>query len=464
MGINVQKFGGTSVGGSEKLGKSAVEAMNAVADIVKGAESPVVVASALSGVTDQLLKMLDEAANKGDWQKTFGAMRKRHEDLIIALGIQVELDDVFKNLYNWMEGISYLPNEAKDAVVIDKVQVTGERLSNPILAAYLKKLGLDAEFVDASELIFMKDRFGKVDCKKTNFAVQEKLAPMINAGKIPVITGFLGNSTDGKIISLGRGGSDYTASIIGAALKEGGLAVDSIEIWTDVDGVFTADPKIVPNAILLEQASCDEVSQLANDGGKVLFPGTMEPAIRAKIPIKVRNTFNPEAAGTIVDSEQRLTLKAITRKKGVRIITVKTPDMFGSPGFLAKMYKIFENHGVSVDFISCATNEVSSSVNGVISEVLLEDLRTLVDNPELVSVKINQAVISLVGHGIHTDDYVSARFLRAANGAKPSLVSLSTSGTNLTIIVDEDLADDIVRSVHAEFFDNKNGSAKQEAV
>lgn len=460
MGITVQKFGGTSVGGSEKLGISAEQSMTAVADIVRNAKSPVVVASALSDVTNQLLKMIDDALEGNDWQPTFDALRQRHEDLTTVLGVQVKLDDVFSNIYRTLTGIPLIDEVAP--AVRDRIQVSGERLSNPILAAYLRKSGLDAEFVDASQLIYTNGNFGNavVDSERTHVAVREILVPMIKAGKIPVITGFLGkDSLSSKVTSLGRGGSDYTAAIIAEALKKSGQEVDSIDIYTDVNGIYTADPRIVPGAKSLGQVSYDEAAQIASHGGKVLFPRTMAPAIRAGIKIKVLNTFNPDHVGTTVDSEERKTVKAVTCKKGVSIITVKTLDMFDTAGFLAKLYGIFDRHQVSVDLVSDSAIEVSSSVDVKVPDALIRELKTI----GKVAIKSNQAVISLVGHGINGGNYgaekpdnyrpVSSRFLDAVDGVDTSMVSASHSATNFTVAVDACFAEDVVKRVHAEFFE-----------
>jgi len=458
MGISVQKFGGTSVGGSEKLGISAKEAMNSVSDIVKGVPSPVVIASALSGVTDQLLKMLVDAIDGNDWQPTLDAIRKRHEDLLTALDVQVNLDDTFNSIRSVLTGVPMV-GEVSPAVR-DRIQVFGERLSNPILASYLQKLGLDAEFVDASKLIYTDPNHGNaaVDFVQTQAAVKEILVPMIEAGKVPVITGFLGtSSTNDKVTSLGRGGSDYTASIIAEALKEAGQEVDSIDIYTDVNGVYTADPRVVPGATPLAQMSYDEAAQVASHGGKVLFPRTMAPAIRAGIKIRVLNTFNPDHTGTTVDSEEVKTLKAVTCKKGVSIITVKTLAMFDAAGFLARLYGIFDKHKVSVDVLSSSSIEVSSSVDGKVPDALIRELETIAK----VTIKPDQAIISLVGHGIHGEENgdhhrpVESRFFDAVDGVKPSMVSASPSATNFTVAVDDKFADYVVKRVHAEFFEQK---------
>ncbi|MBA3601272.1 MAG: aspartate kinase, partial [Acidobacteria bacterium] len=354
----VMKFGGTSVQDAEAFAR--------VAEIVTSEKenSPVVVTSAMSKVTDALLAAF-ETAKKGNFDDAIILLEphfERHARVSAALtdeaqqkSFQTELDFARRELTDLLTRASRrsLPlSMLKDAIVS-----YGEQLSSRLLAEVCRAKNLNARQMDSRRLIVTDEEYGAAMpiWNETENLIQLELQPLIDAGEIPVLGGFIAASRGGETTTLGRGGSDYSAALVGAALR-----AREIQIWTDVTGVLTCDPRIVPEARTLNTLSYEEAAELAYFGAKVLHPKTIQPAVDYAIPVRVCNTFEPEVVGTMVlhQTEQAPSLiKSIAHKTGITILRVSSARMLGSYGFMSALFQTFERYRTVIDVIS--TSEVS---------------------------------------------------------------------------------------------------------
>ena len=446
----VSKFGGTSVADATAILRTT--------EIVRGrlARSPVVVVSAMAGVTNALLS-LAHLASEGNLipaVSSVQALRERHLDEVDALlrdspehnEISAEISVIFDELASLCEALSVLGFITPRS--LDAIAAMGERASSMLVAAAFRARGIDAAHVDARRVMLTDGTFGKAEPQPEAIAAasRELVAPMVLEGKVPVLGGFIGSSPDGITTTLGRGGSDYSASLIGAALQ-----AESIEIWTDVDGMLTADPRVVPDARPIEQIRFDEASELASFGAKVLHPATIAPAVRLGIPVWIYNSHNPGGHGTrITFDAPRRSVTAIAAKRETTILRVATGRMLFQHGFLRRVFELFDEHAVSVDVV--ATSEVSVSVtvdDAAPLDVLVGALRQIGD----VSVERRRAIISVVGSGIADDADAIGSVLRALGHRRIHMLSLSASAINLTILLDDDDVPEAMRALHAALFE-----------
>ena len=445
----VVKFGGTSVGDADAIRRSAA--------IVKGRldRKPIVVVSALGGATNALLAVGEQSA-KGHLigaLRGVETLRARHlaecEELLggtdAANEIAGELSAMFDELAHLAEALATLGHATPRAM--DAIAAYGEQLSSILVSAYYQREGIRVEHVDAREVMITDERFMEAEPQAEMIAerAREKLQPVLEKGSVPVIGGFIGATTEGVTTTLGRGGSDYSASLVGAALH-----AEAIEIWTDVDGMLTADPRVVEGSLLIEQIRFDEASELASFGAKVLHPNTIAPAVRLGIPVFVYNSRRPEGKGTRItfDAPHR-PVSAIAGKGGVTLVKVTAAKMLLAHGFLRRVFEIFERHETSVDVV--ATSEVSVSVtidDATRLDALLVDLRGLGD----VSIERNRGIIAIVGAGIRDAGGAMGRALMALGDVRIHMMSLSATGINLTVIVDADSVNPAIRRLHEEFF------------
>jgi aspartate kinase len=302
--------------------------------------------------------------------------------------------------------------------------------------------------VDAREVMITDDRFtcAEPQGEAIGEAAQRLVMPLLRAGKIPVLGGFIGAAQGtGVTTTLGRGGSDYSASLLGAALQ-----AEAIEIWTDVDGMLTADPRVVPHAHLLERVGFDEASELASFGAKVLHPNTIAPAVMRGIPVWVLNSRRPEGRGTIITFDApRRSVSAIAGKSGVTLVKVRSARMLLAGGFMRSLFDVFERHHTSVDVV--ATSEVSVSVtidDASRLEALVVALQALGD----VTMERNRGIVSVVGSGLSDGGSAMATALAAIGDIRVHMLSLSSSGINLTVVVDGEQVSPAMRRLHDAFF------------
>ena len=446
----VLKFGGTSVGDAESIARTG-RIIATRAD--RGA---IVVVSALAGVTNALIALAEQAA-RGHLIGALRAiedLRERHlKQAEILLGAGSEGEDICAELSAMIDELAHLA-EALTTLgdltprSMDAITSVGERMSSLMCVAAFQRQGIPAVHVDACEIMITDGTFTRAEPQPDAIAdaCRTTVVPLVRDGKVPVMGGFIGSAKGtGVTTTLGRGGSDYSASLIGAAVR-----ADAIEIWTDVDGILTADPRVVPDAQLIEQIAFDEASELASFGAKVLHPNTIAPAVRLGIPVFVLNSRRPEGRGTKItfDAPKR-PVSAIAGKNNVTLVKVGSPRMLLTEGFLRALFEIFEQHRTSVDVV--ATSEVSVSLTiddpGQL-EAILGDLRALGD----VSVERNRGIVAVVGGAIADGGKTMARALSALGDVRVHMLSLSATAINLTMVVDDDQVKPAMQRLHSAFF------------
>jgi len=445
------KFGGTSVQDASAFAR--------VAEIVRGESenSPVVVTSAMSKVTDALINAFD-AAKKGDFESAFASLKphfERHTKVAEELtggaqqkSFQIELDFADKELNELLIRVTRrsLPLQMlKDAIVS-----YGEQLASRLLAEVLKAKNLNARQIDARRLIVTDEEYGAATpiWSETEKLIQIELQPLIEAGEIPVLGGFIAASRSGETTTLGRGGSDYSAALVGAALRGG-----EIQIWTDVTGVLTCDPRICPDARTIKTLSYEQAAELAYFGAKVLHPKTIQPAVDFQIPVRVCNSHQPSEKGTMILPKSDITprvIKSIAHKTGITILRITSARMLGAYGFMSAIFQIFERHRTVIDVVT--TSEVSVSLtldNTDAIDAIIKDLARLGQ----VKIEPNQAVICVVGEGLRGMPGVAAEIFSTISDVNVSLISHGASSVNLTFVIKESEVKNVITKLHNNFFD-----------
>ncbi len=435
----VMKFGGTSVGSAERIDR--------VAEIVKDHRDrdPTLVVSAHSGVTDLLINAAERAA---DGSPSVDAIADRHFDLIDAYdapGLTDEVDTLLSELEDLLRGISMVKELTPRTR--DYVLSFGERLSVRTVANRLEHHGLDAEPVDAYDAgMITDDNFGSAEPLPE---AEERIRATLDARtRIPVITGFIGKNRNGDITTLGRNGSDYSASFIGAA-----AGAEEIQIWSDVEGVMTADPRVVENAKPIRKMSFPEASELAYYGGRI-HPSSLVPAVEKDIPIRMLNTFQPDSEGTRILQEETLEDRIVTsvvHKEGIHLIDIASPNMLARHGFMEEIFRVFARHEIVIDMVS--TSEVSVSCTTDSEEHLdaaREELSEFCD----VEVAPGKAIICIVGEGMKNATDVHERVFATLNrhDIHPQMITQGKQKINLSLIVDEENAEETVRTLHDTLF------------
>jgi aspartate kinase len=452
--VNVLKFGGTSVGDGERIGR--------VADLVarRAAETPLVVVSAMAGITDLLVNLSDSSKRKEREasERALDELANRHRAALEALKLPPEEDASCREAFDAEiarsreRALGVFLLEEISPRTLDALLAVGELLSSRLLWAALRARGVDAALVDPRELVATDATYGAAlaDEKQIAQRVMVRVVPEVVAGRTVVTGGFVGSAPDGSTTTLGRGGSDFSAALLGAALADAGQSVGLIEIWTDVDGILTADPRVVPAAHLVREVSYAEAAELAFFGAKVLHPAAIRPAVARGIPVAVRNSFRPESPGTVVRADAPGTgVRAVAMRKGVTALFVGNPRMLLAHGYAARVFSVFEKHAVPVDVI--ATSEVSISItvdHKAPIEALARDLREFAE----VSVLTGLAVVSVVGRALRTTAGIAVRVFRALGDVNVVLISQGASDTNMTFVVDAKDAPEALRRLHGEFF------------
>jgi aspartokinase/homoserine dehydrogenase 1 len=462
--MRVLKFGGTSVGDA----KAIAQVVSIVADQAAGDPSLVAVTSAMRGITDLLIDSARAAAS-GDRSRYRDArltLLGRHHDAAEAL--VTDLDALSRLLSDVDERIREFERLCMAVAILGEltdrglavISGLGERLMAPILAAAMRSRGLQAQFVDAGELIVTDDNYVSAtpQMDTTRAQARQRLLPLLEQGTIPVVTGFVGATAGGVPTLLGRGGSDYSAAILGAALD-----ADEIQIWTDVDGVLTADPRIVPEARPLAEISYGEAAELAYFGAKVLHPKTMLPAIDRSIPISVRNTFNPSFPGTrvVAQAVNGGTVKAITVIHKLALITVAGRGMMGVPGIAARTFAAVAAQGANVLMISQASSEQNicfivpgsdaPAVTAALEQSFADEIRRrLIDR---VTWEPDIAIVAVVGEGMRGTPGIAARLFGALGERRLNVIAVAqgSSETNISLVLAAVDADPAVRHIHAAF-------------
>ena len=486
----VCKFGGTSV--------QDAEALTRLAGIIKERldRKIVVVASAMGKTTNGLLEAAYTAA-RGEREKARQILRdleKKHSDEARKLGIDTHescaycncfsgklkdearqlLRDLekkhsdetqklkvaghencvyekiykyFSELHKLIKGLSALGELTPR--ITDAVAAHGELLSTVILTQALRNNGMDAVLMDARECIVTDENFMRAApiFGPTNAAIVRYLRPVLESGKIPVFQGFIGRSQNGVTTTIGRGGSDYTAAIVGAALD-----AEEIQIWTDVDGIMTTDPRLVEGARKIKAVSFQEAAELSYFGAKVLHPSTIIPAVRKNIPVRVLNSYRPELEGTIITEKAppcNNPVKAISFRGGATIVNVVSTRMLMAYGFLEKIFEIFARHKVPVDVVSTSEVSVSLTVDDVSTlDSIMEELKKIGE----VSVQSGRGIVCCVGDNLNSVQGSLHTALGALKDIKIHMISQGASAINITFVIDEDKLPEAVRGLHEVFF------------
>jgi aspartate kinase len=447
------KFGGTSVEDPAAIGRTA----GIVAGRIALGKQPVVVVSAMAKVTDQLLRAAAVAA-QGDRAGTLAIssrLRTRHRETAAALvqnpadqaALLEVIDQKFDSLDEILRGLSAILELTPR--ISDLIVSFGERISSRIVAAAFRERGIDAAHVDAREVVITDSQFQKAVPQDTLIEKRaaEKLRPLTNQGKVPVMGGFIASNEAGITTTLGRGGSDFTGALIGGALN-----AEAIEIWTDVDGILTADPRVVSEALRVKVISFEEAAELAYFGAKVLHPATILPAVKKNIPVLVLNSRNPACEGTRIISlapHCKSPFKSIAVKKKLSIIDVVASRMLMTHGYMKEVFTIFDKYQCPVDMVS--TSEVSVSLSVDSNEKLpaiAAELGKLAD----VKYEGRKALICMVGEDIRGRNGMAAQVFTAIRHINVRMISQGASEINMSFMIDEDDADEAVRSLHAAFF------------
>lgn len=402
---------------------------------------PVIVVSALSGVTDLLL------SGKG-----ISKIRKIHKEFIYSMWEKAErrreiIKYIESRIDEYIEFMAH--NEVSSKQALDKMASFGEIMSSYLISQALLDKGINAACVIASDLIVTDDNFGSAEFLPgpTKKQISKILSPLIKAGMVPVVTGFIGADKKGRVTTLGRGGSDYTASIIGFCLN-----AQEIQIWTDVDGIFTADPKFIDNARCLPNVSFREASELAAFGARVLHPGTIRPAVKSGIPVKVLNTFNPDCCGTVIaeKSTKQGGIKSVSFKRQITLVNLYAAEMLLQKGYLAKIFRVFANHNMSVDLVSVSEVSVSVSLDGKENlDAAVKDLNEFAQ----VSVDEGQGMVSMIGEGITSNSATIRRIFEILDKEKilARMISLSAANINISIVVDSKKVQKASQVLHDAF-------------
>lgn len=444
------KFGGTSVEDSS--------AIDRVVKIVRERldQSPVVVVSAMAKVTDQLLATA-QAAGTGEREKALDlsrALRERHyaaASELLSTGVftdfHSELEVDFDSLDELLRGISAVGELTPRTM--DNVVSFGERVSSKMVAAAFSARGLNASHVDSRDCIVTDNTHSKAlpEFDETNVRLQKVVKPLLEHKRVPIMGGFIGSTKEGVTTTIGRGGSDFTAAIVGA-----GLGAERIEIWTDVDGMMTTDPGICKDARRIKHISFEEAAELAYFGAKVLHPATLLPAIQKNIPVHVLNSRNAASEGTRITSRGpkcRNVFKAIAAKKRITIVDVVATRMLMAHGFLKAIFEVFDKHKCPVDMVS--TSEVSVSLTVDSNEsipAIAADLQKLAD----VKYEGRKAIVCLVGENIRGTRGIAAKVFGAIPEMNVRMISQGASEINISFVIEESDVPEAIQSLHKVFF------------
>ena len=468
MATLTMKFGGTSVGSPDAI----AQAVDIVLKYAQRWDHLIVVVSAMSGVTDALVEGALTAASGDDqtYRAISAKLRDRNHhavDTLLTQGdeyarLMTSVDEYLEEFSAFCRSIHVLGETTPRA--LDAISSLGERINARVVSALLRQKGASSEPVDATELIVTDDKFQDAVplMDITRARVAKRLGPLLDEGTIPVVTGFIGVTEEGVVTTLGRGGSDYTAAILGDCLD-----AEEVWTWTDVDGVMTADPRMVPDARVIPVLSYNEVSELAYFGAKVLHPKTIRPIVERGIPLLVKNTFNPTCPGTRIVRDPEIAngnIKAVTTIQGLSMVIVEGRGMLGVPGIAARTFSAVAREGASVLMITQASSEqsicfviptqvVPPVIKAIEGEMALELTRGDIDRVRSLE---DVVIVTVVGAGIRSTPGVAARIFGSLGQADINVIAIAqgSSECSLSLIVAADDAFDAVRQIHSEVIIN----------
>lgn len=451
-GPRVMKFGGTSVGDAASMLR--------VAELVDAAlpAAPVVVLSAMAGVTNALVaaSRLAEDGKLTDALEVVAEIKRKHlaatDELFggsTPAPLDTELDERIDELKLLLRGVNLLRELSPRSA--DAIASFGERLSTLVFTAYLESRQHPVTRVDARTIVRTDDRFGRARPQESEIRAlaTELLLPHTGAGRAVITQGYIGSTSEGVTTTLGRGGSDYSAALLGAAIDAA-----EVQVWTDVEGVFTADPRIVPGARHIDRLSFAEAAELASFGAKVLHPATIQPAVRAGIPVTVRHTEKPDGRYTTIIAavETRRPVTALASRSGITTITVTSTRMLESSGFLERLFAVFARHQISVDLIATAEVSVSMTVDAGES---LEPLRQELEAFSSVSIAQDRAIVALVGERLKHTPGLAATVFGAIRDINVEMISMGGNDINLSLVVEAGRVPEVITGLHAALFERE---------
>ncbi len=446
----VMKFGGTSVGSAEAIQRVA----GIVAERASG--GGVVVVSAMGKTTDELLKVAHAAA-AGKREQALTLLEQLHQRdgrtvaEVVDRATRAEADAFLERHYvelaELVKGLAVLGELTPRS--IDAFSSYGERISSFVVTLALRTRGLDSAHADSRRLIVTDDRFTEAAplLGPTNMRLINEVAPLVEQGKVVVMGGFIAATEQGVTTTLGRGGSDFTAALVGAA-----LGAEEVQIWTDVDGVLTADPSMLPEARRLRVVSFEEASELAYFGARVLHPSTMLPAIRSNIPVRVLNSHRPSGEGTLIVAEAPPVsshVKSIAYKENITVVNIHSTRMLMAHGFLAKIFDVFERYRTAVDMVT--TSEVSVSLTIDRTERLAE-ISAELEKFAQVSHTAGQAIVCVVGENLRHTPGIAAKMFQALEDINILMISQGASRLNVSFVIDEKDLERAIQALHQTFF------------
>lgn len=450
MAIVVSKFGGTSMGDAACMLRSA--------DVSFQRKSNIVVVSATSGTTNDLIK-LGEVAEKGLLQETESLIQKITEkhlaiakELKADSGTTSELQKLLSEMDSIARGIYLLrdcSNKAKDVLMS-----LGERMSSVLFTVALQTVfdknshKPKAKFLDVRTVLKTDDNYGKAKPLTETIIklCKENLADCIAGHTVYATQGFIGQTLAGATTTLGRGGSDYSAAILAE-----GISADTLEIWTDVAGVASTDPRICADAVVIDEISFKEMSELATFGAKVLHPATLLPAIRSHIPVLVASSFEPQKPGTWVRKEVKNSplVRALAVRKNQTLVTISTPEMLHTHGFLFQIFKIFNDYKISIDAITTSEISVSVTLDNLdsLNKGLIEELSKVAE----VQVENNLSLVSLIGNNINHTPGLAKKIFEAIADINVRMICYGASRHNFCFLVDEAKGTEVIQRLHKQF-------------
>ncbi len=449
--ICVAKFGGSSV--------ANYEAMQNCANIVLNNESThVVVLSASSGITNLLVDLANGQLTEEQREATIQKIKDIQENILEGLGHPKEITEEIANHIRHISDLAREANFETNPALLDRIVSNGELMSTKLFTELMKQRGADAVWFDIRKVMRTDSNFGKaapiIEVIRTQ--AQQELSQLARQ-KIVITQGFIGANAEGRTTTLGRGGSDFSAALIAEAID-----ADEIEIWTDVPGIYTTDPRLVSTARPIPEITFEEAAEMATFGAKVLHPATIQPAVRHNIPVFVGSSKNPRAGGTWIkpETESKPTFRAVAMRKDQVLLTLKSFKMIGACGFMATIFGIFAKHGLSVDLVT--TSEVSVAItidNGfsggnsdgksILSDALLNDLRQVCN----VTVEENQTLIAIIGNNMSYSTGTGSKVFSAIFDVNIRMISYGASSHGLCFLVDAKDGDEVIKRLHVHLLD-----------
>lgn len=447
--LSVAKFGGTSV--------ANFDAMSACANIVtQDTNTRVVVLSASAGVTNYLVELANgcETTRRAE---ILEAIRTIQFNIIDKLKQPEAVSEQIEQILQHITSLAKSASLATSCALTDEIICHGEMMSTRLFTQLLQEQDFPAVWVDVRDVIATNNHYGKAtpNDEKTVQQANSVLKPLLEQGNVIITQGFIGRDDEGKTTTLGRGGSDYSAALLAEVLN-----ANDVLIWTDVPGIYTTDPRVVPQASRIETISFNEAAEMATFGAKVLHPATLLPAVRSNIPVFVGSSKAPEQGGTWVtrDPQPRPTFRALALRRHQILLTLSSLSMLHSQGFLANVFRILAKHQISVDVVT--TSEVSVAVTldktgsassglDILSEALLEELHSLCK----VQVETDLSLVAIIGNNLHTQVGIAKQLFETLSPYNVRLISYGASTNNVCTLVKNEEADDIVRDLHKALFE-----------